>query len=274
MLYWDTNSLRRTTGSGAVKSKTALLTALTASPIIVSVDMRRQILIVDDEPNIIELIRMNLPAGEFDVLSAWDGQTALEIARNKRPHLILLDIMLPDIDGLEVLRILRADSATATIPVLLLTARSEEPDKVIGLGLGAEDYITKPFGLRELEARVRSALGRSERALRQRALDAHDLVVQDLFLDQDRRVVVRRDVVSDLTPNEFAILQQLVRNRGSAVSRRDLLSCISRDRSGTDERVIDVHIRNIRRKLGDQNDNPRYIETVRGAGYRIKQAPG
>lgn len=236
--------------------------------------MRRRILIVDDEPNIIELIRMNLPTGEFEVLPAWDGQTALDVARSERPHLILLDIMLPDLDGFEVLRILRADPATATIPVLLLTARSEEPDKVIGLGLGAEDYITKPFGLRELEARIRSTLRRSDSVPRQPGQDTGDLVVQDLLLDQKRRVVIRRDVVSDLTPNEFTILQQLVRSQGTAVSRQELLSCISRDRSATDERVIDVHIRNIRRKLGDQNDAPRYIETVRGFGYRVKKAPG
>ncbi|TVQ99862.1 MAG: DNA-binding response regulator [Spirochaetaceae bacterium] len=234
--------------------------------------MRKRILIVDDEPNIIELIRMNLPTGEFEVLPAWDGNTALEVARSEQPHLILLDIMLPDLDGFEVLRILRADPITEHIPVLLLTARSEEPDKVIGLGLGADDYITKPFGLRELEARVRNALRRSDPARRQHAAEAHDVAVLDLLLDQDRRLVVRRDVVGDLTPNEFAILQQLARNQGKTVSRQALLSCISRSSSDTDERVIDVHIRNIRRKLGDQNESPRYIETVRGAGYRMKQA--
>ena len=234
--------------------------------------MRKRILIVDDEPNIIRLIRMNLPTAEFDVLSACDGSSALEATRREQPHLVLLDIMLPDIDGFEVLRILRANPTTAKIPVLLLTARSEEPDKVIGLGLGADDYITKPFGLRELEARVRNALRRSEPIRQQYPPETGDLAVLDLLLDQDRRVVVRQDVVGDLTPNEFAILQQLARSQGRTVSRQDLLACISRGSGETDERVIDVHIRNIRRKLGDQNDMAKYIETVRGAGYRMKQA--
>lgn len=251
--------------------------------------MRRRILIVDDEPNIIELIRMNLPESEFEILAAWEGRTALETAQRERPDLILLDIMLPDLDGFEVLRILRGAPETAAIPVMMLTARSEEPDKVIGLGLGAEDYITKPFGLRELEARIRNALRRSgvsstsssrvgpafgsERAPADQLGASRDLLrVKDLVIDIERHEVVRKNVVSDLTPNEFAILRRLATQQGQVVSRRELLSVISGDRDEADPRVIDVHIRNLRRKLDDQNETSRYIETVRGMGYRMKKA--
>lgn len=236
--------------------------------------MGRKILIVDDEPSIIELIRMNLPTSEFEVHSAWDGMTALQVASQVSPHLILLDIMLPDIDGFEVLRSLRDSAATSAIPILMLTAKSEEADKVIGLGLGAEDYITKPFGLRELEARIRNALRRSDLARDRKYSSDEGLKVRDLLLDSNRRIVVRHDVVSDLTTNEFSILHQLALNVGNTVSRQELLACISRQQGKTDERVIDVHIRNIRKKLGDRNEKPHYIETVRGAGYRMKPGVG
>ncbi len=249
---------------------------------------RRRILIVDDEPNIIELIRMNLPESEFDVLAAWEGRAAVDTAKLEQPDLILLDIMLPDLDGFEVLRILRNTPETVSIPVLMLTARSEEPDKVIGLGLGAEDYITKPFGLRELEARIRNALRRSVSVTtnpsptqhinrnggvpsNRRADDRELLIVQDLVIDVKQQEVVRKNIVSDLTPNEFAILRRLAAEQGSVVSRHELLSVMSGDRAA-DPRVIDVHIRNLRRKLEDQNETSRYIETVRGAGYRMKKA--
>lgn len=249
--------------------------------------MRKRVLIVDDEPNIIELIRMNLPQSEFEILPAYDGTEALEVARRERPDLVLLDIMLPDIDGLEVLRILRTDSTMAAIPVLMLTARSEETDKVIGLRLGADDYITKPFGLRELEARVRSALRRANGPAHPvppptaRAAPGDIVTVSDLVIDVRNHEVTRRDVVSDLTPSEFAILHRLARNQGSVVSRQELLAEVSADRTGTalraserdgDPRVVDVHIRNLRRKLNDTNETSRYIETVRGLGYRMRKA--
>lgn len=247
--------------------------------------MQRRILIVDDEPNIIELIRMNLPVSEFEVLSAWTGREALETASSVVPDLVLLDIMLPDLDGFEVLRNLRAHPVTAAIPVMMLSARSEEPDKVIGLGLGADDYITKPFGLRELEARIRNLLRRVSPSTHgisgtvdPARASSREVVVQDLVIDENRHQVVRRNVVTDLTPNEFAILRRLVLKVGEEVSRKELLAEISGsgdgesgDRQSGDLRVIDVHIRNIRRKLGDQNENPRYIETVRGVGYRAKK---
>ncbi len=252
--------------------------------------MRKRILIADDEPNIIELIRMNLPESEFEVLPSYTGDETVQLARSEQPDLILLDIMLPDLDGLEVLRILRTDGDTASIPVLMLTARSEETDKVVGLRLGADDYITKPFGLRELEARVRSALRRSgnlPHAGRREPAGGrgHTVAVHDLVIDLRSHEVTRRDVVSDLTPSEFTILHLLASRQGAVVSRRELLAAVSGDRNGVpardtegnsdrepDARVVDVHIRNLRRKLNDPNEAPRYIETVRGVGYRMKKA--
>ncbi len=239
--------------------------------------MAKRVLIVDDEPNIIELIRMNLPASEFEVLPSYEGRAAIAAALEQRPDLILLDIMLPDLDGFEVLRALRARPETARIPVLMLTARSEEADKVIGLGLGADDYITKPFGLRELEARVRNALRRNATEAYLGGFNGIEgssttkVRVQDLIIDVQSREITKENVVPDLTRTEFAILHHLALHQGQVVSRRELLGVISGDHDDKDTRVIDVHVRNLRKKLGDLDENPRYIETARGLGYRFRK---
>lgn len=233
--------------------------------------MLKRILVVDDEPNIIELIRMNLSKSGFVIIPALTGQQALEEAGKQRPDLILLDIMLPDIDGLEVLRLLRTNAKTSEIPVIMLTARSQETDKVIGLGMGADDYMTKPFGLRELEARVKNALRRhvnyqipDEKPVRQFQLN-------DLLIDADRHEVRQKDQIIDLTPSEFSILLTLVENPRQVMNRQDLLNAVPGDKRNQDLRTVDVHIRNLRRKLSDNNDEPRYIETIRSMGYRIRQ---
>jgi len=233
--------------------------------------MLKRILVVDDEPNIIELIRMNLSKSGFVIIPALTGQQALEEAGKQRPDLILLDIMLPDIDGLEVLRLLRTNATTSEIPVIMLTARSQETDKVIGLGMGADDYMTKPFGLRELEARVKNALRRhvnyqipDEKPVRQFQLN-------DLLIDADRHEVRQKDQIIDLTPSEFSILLTLVENPRQVMNRQDLLNAVPGDKRNQDLRTVDVHIRNLRRKLSDNNDEPRYIETIRSMGYRIRQ---
>ncbi|SMP44023.1 response regulator transcription factor [Anoxynatronum buryatiense] len=235
--------------------------------------MKKQLLVVDDEPNIIELIRMNLGKSGFEILPAYTGEEAVLMAGKELPDLILLDIMLPDIDGLEVLRQLRTDAVTAGIPIIMLTARSEETDKVIGLGMGADDYVTKPFGMRELEARVRNALRRSQSPWPPLTAPIRQLQIDNLMIDPDRHQVTYQGEVVDLTPSEFAILLRLAEKPRQVHSRQDLMNALPGDPRSQDVRIVDVHVRNIRKKLGETNDNSRYIETIRGTGYRIGQVP-
>jgi len=235
--------------------------------------MKKRLLVVDDEPNIIELIRMNLGKSGFEILPAYAGEEAVTLARRELPDLILLDIMLPDIDGLEVLRQLRTDVTTENIPIIMLTARSEETDKVIGLGMGADDYVTKPFGMRELEARVRNALRRSQNSWPPLTAQSRQLKMDSLMIDVDRHQVTHHQEVVELTPSEFAILLTLAEKPGQVHTRQDLMNALPGDPRSQDIRIVDVHIRNLRKKLGETNENSRYIETIRGLGYRIGQVP-
>jgi len=235
--------------------------------------MKKRLLVVDDEPNIIELIRMNLGKSGFEILPAYAGEEAVTLARRELPDLILLDIMLPDIDGLEVLRQLRTDVTTENIPIIMLTARSEETDKVIGLGMGADDYVTKPFGMRELEARVRNALRRSQNSWPPLTAQSRQLKMDSLMIDVDGHKVKHHQEVVELTPSEFAILLTLAEKPGQVHTRQDLMTALPGDPRSQDIRIVDVHIRNLRKKLGETNENSRYIETIRGLGYRIGQVP-
>ncbi|HYE18462.1 MAG TPA: response regulator transcription factor [Tepidisphaeraceae bacterium] len=222
------------------------------------------ILIIDDEKDLIEMVRYNLEDKEgFDAISATDGQSGLEIAQRHKLDLIILDLMMPGIDGLEVCRRLRADPRSARVPIIMLTAKATESDRVVGLEIGADDYITKPFSPRELVARVRAILRRTatqaepEQVIRQ----------GDLVIDVARHEVTAAGRPVSLTATEFRILQFLASRPGRVLSRDDIIdAALGRDANVFD-RTIDVHITAIRRKLGKASDQ---IETIRGFGYKFR----
>ena len=225
-----------------------------------------RILLVDDEPAIVETVRAYLEAEGYTVQTASDGPGALTLARSFHPDIIVLDLMLPGLDGLEVLRRLRQIS---DVYVLLLTAKTHETDKVVGLTMGADDYVTKPFSPRELVARVKALLRRG------RSSGAGDavLVFHRLRLDPQARRVWKDAASIELTPLEFDLLYALARYRGRVLSREQLIEQVwGYDYYGED-RVVDVHLGRIRRKLEDDAATPRLIVTVRGAGYRFEDEP-
>lgn len=233
---------------------------------------KRKILVVDDEKNIVELIHMNLERSGFQVITAYTGAEAISKIMNENPDLVLLDLMLPDIDGLEVCRIIKLNEKTKDIPIIMITAKSEEADKVIGLGLGADDYITKPFGIRELEARIKTVLRRCKKTdLVMENIDELSNIIRfkDLNLDPIKYQVIKDNEEIDLTLTEFRILNILLENQDRVMSREELLIEISGNSSNADNRTVDVHIRNIRKKLED-GEPYEYIETIRGIGYRMK----
>jgi len=225
----------------------------------------RKILVVDDDPKTVSLVKLYLESDGHKVLCAYDGVEALRLAREERPHLIVLDLMLPGMDGLQVCRTLRTESDT---PVIMLTAKTTESDKLTGLELGADDYVTKPFSPRELAARIRVVLRRtvSESLERGPAQVAHG----DLKLDfREHSVTVAGRPVA-LTPTEFRLLGTLVREAGQVLSREQLIQKVLGLEFDGFDRTIDVHILNLRRKLGDDPAHPRYIKTVYGAGYKFE----
>lgn len=225
--------------------------------------MTRTVLVIDDEPDLVRLLDYNLSRADYLVLSAPDGRTGLDMARRHHPDVIVLDVMMSGLDGWEVVKRLRQDPATASLPVLMLTAKAEEPDKVVGLELGADDYLTKPFGMRELHARLKALLRRSETS---RVLP-DVLKVGPLVIDSARRSTTVGGESVVLTATEFNILHALAARRGRVLTRDDLISLARGDEVAVVERTVDVHVSAIRRKLGSYGD---LIETVRGIGYRLK----
>jgi two-component system phosphate regulon response regulator PhoB len=223
------------------------------------------ILAVDDEEDILELITYNLKKEGYRVAHALDGANALQFARERQPDLVILDLMLPGIDGLDVFRELKGDMRTRNIPVIMLTAKSEDADVVTGLELGADDYITKPFSPRVLLARLKVTLRRRKAP----ATDNHDVVrIHDLFINPARHEVVVGDYQITLTASEFRILNFLVRRPGWVFSREQIIRAVKGDDYPVTERSVDVQIVGLRKKLGPAGD---YIETVRGVGYRFKE---
>ena len=224
--------------------------------------MSRTILVVDDEPRIVELARDYLEHAGFRVITANDGRAALDVTRHDRPDLIVLDLGLPGLDGLDVTRELRRDGS---IPIVMVTARDDELDKVLGLELGADDYLTKPFSPRELVARVKAVLRRTDRPT-----DPSDVIrVGELQLDVPR---MRTEVAGrsiDLTPTEFTLLATLARQPGRIFTRSQLLDALHGVAFESYERAIDSHIKNLRRKLEPDPRQPRFVLTVYGVGYRL-----
>jgi DNA-binding response OmpR family regulator len=225
----------------------------------------KRILVVDDEATVRDIVRRYLVADGFDVVEAADGQQALDQARALDPDLVILDVLMPGMDGLEVLRRIRTAS---DVYVILLTARGEEVDKLIGLSVGADDYLTKPFSPRELVARVRAVLRRQRDQQLPRA-DADTMAFEGLVIDTARREVRTAAGAVELSALEFDLLVALARSPGRVFTRRQLLERVWGWDFVGDERVVDVHIRSLRRALGDDASEPRVIGTVRGVGYKL-----
>lgn len=225
----------------------------------------RTVLVVDDEPEIVEIVRDYLERAGFRVITAGDGVSAVRLVRAERPSLLVLDLMLPGMDGLDVVRALRGDPTTSTLPVIMLTARVEETDRLIGLELGADDYITKPFSPREVVARVRAVLRRTE----SQSDSAGLLHIGDLVIDLPRRSVRHDGVPVELTATEFDLLAILVREPGRPFTRTQLLELAYDVAYAGFDRTVDAHIKNLRRKLERDPRHPRYILTIYGVGYKF-----
>jgi two-component system phosphate regulon response regulator PhoB len=229
---------------------------------------RGRILVVDDEPDLLELVRHQLQKEHYEVATALDGEVALAQARRNPPDLVVLDLMLPGIDGLEVCRRLRADPRTMHVPIVMLTAKGEESDAVIGLSQGADDYVRKPFGAKELLARIAARL----RAARGEVPGASGKVVTfgDLMIDPVKHEVVLAGKPVSLTLTEFKLLHFLVSNRGRAFTRNELLNAVVGQEAIIIDRNVDVHVATLRKKLGGYGV---HILTIRGLGYKFRESP-
>lgn len=230
--------------------------------------MSTRILVVEDEPDILEVVGYNLAQAGFDVDKATDGETGLKLAAAKLPDLIVLDLMLPGIDGFEVCRLLRQEEATKHIAVLMLTARAEEVDRIVGLELGADDYVVKPFSPRELVLRVKAILRRSEGGGEPSDDESGVISSGPLSIDPDAYRVALRGEALQLTATEFRLLLTLMQRRGRVQSRQELLQSVWDYQHEGYARTVDTHIRRLREKLGEAAD---LVETVRGVGYRFRR---
>jgi two-component system phosphate regulon response regulator PhoB len=224
--------------------------------------VKPRILVVDDEPEAVELVEFNLKQAGFDVVSAGDGVEALKKSRETSPQLIVLDVMLPEVDGMEICKTLRRDKNTARIPIIMLTARAAEIDRVLGLELGADDYITKPFSPRELVLRVKKLLHRGGGT----EPETDRLAFGDLLIDNPRHLVSWKGKSLELTATEFKLLTVLAQRKGRVQSREQLLRDVWEYNNLIDTRTVDTHMRRLREKLGPA---AKYLDTVRGVGYRF-----
>ncbi len=228
--------------------------------------MAARVLVVDDEAQIVRVLRGYLERAGFAVLTAYDGVEALRLARQERPDLIILDLMLPGMDGIDVCRAIRKES---DVPIIMLTARVEETDRIIGLELGADDYVTKPFSPREVVARVRAVLRRTRPTADQAGQAI--LVVGALRLDETKRTLTVDGKLVDLTPSEFDILKVMMRAPGRVFRREQLLEATQGIAYEGYERTIDTHIKNLRRKIEANPREPEYLLTVHGVGYKMRE---
>lgn len=224
-----------------------------------------KILVVDDEEHIAELISYNLTSNGYKVITANNGIDAIKLAIEEKPSLILLDLMIPGKDGYDVCKEVRGNSEVKNIPIIMLTAKSEELDKILGLELGADDYITKPFSVRELLARVKAVLRRFYIV----EPESNVLTFGDLVADFEKREIIIKDKKLDLTLKEFELLEILIRNKGKILTRDTLLDKIWGYEYIGETRTVDVHIRYLRKKIEEDDKNPKFIETIRGVGYRF-----
>lgn len=226
-----------------------------------------KVLVVDDEEHIVELIKFNLEGNGYEVVEAYDGIKAIELSKEEKVDIVILDLMLPGVDGIEVCRSLRKNPDTEKIPIIMLTARSEETDKVLGLEIGADDYITKPFSVRELIARMKAVLRRSS----DNKKEAKKVIkINDIIIDIEKHEVTRNNDKIELTLKEFELLRILAENRGKVLSRNMLLDEVWGYDYFGETRTVDVHIRHLRKKIEENDKAPKYIETIRGVGYKMK----
>lgn len=226
-----------------------------------------KVLVVDDEEHIVELIEFNLENNGYNVITAYDGVEAIEKTKGELPNLIILDLMLPKIDGIEVVSRLKREKNTENIPIIMLTAKSEETDKILGLELGADDYITKPFSVRELMARIKAVLRRSGDRMKN---EGKTIIIGTIKIDVEKHEVTKDGKKLDLTLKEFELLKILAENRGNVLSRDFLLDEIWGYDYYGESRTVDVHIRHLRKKVEDNDKEPKYIETIRGVGYKMR----
>jgi len=226
-----------------------------------------KVLVVEDDQNLLDVLKYNLRKEGYDVVTVVNGVQALDTARQEKPDFVILDIMLPEINGFEVCRILRKESG---VPILMLTARDDEMDKVIGLDLGADDYMTKPFQIREFLARIRAISRRTDMTGQQSNRETQVLQIKDITVDSGRHIASFRDKLLNLTPKEFDLLVFLMKNKGIAFSREQLLEKVwGYDYLGG-TRTIDVHIRWLREKIENDPEHPALLLTVRGVGYKLE----
>lgn len=230
-----------------------------------------KILIVEDESDVAELLAYNLTKEGYEPIIAREGITGLQRSRDMQPDIVILDLMLPGMGGWEVFRRLKSERTSAHIPVIILTARANEADKVLGLELGADDYITKPFSLREMLARIRTVLRRRDSGKDPQQPE----VIQSgqLRIDRGRFEVTVNGKVAPLTTKEFGLLYALATNRGRVLSRDRLLDLAWGEEGFVEPRTVDVHMTRLRTKLSERSESERYIETVRGVGYRFRDQP-
>lgn len=226
----------------------------------------KKILVVDDEKRIVEIVKAYLERDGYKVIIAYDGKSALELARKEHPDLVVLDLMLPEVSGWDVCRTLRKES---DVPIIMLTARDDTTDKIVGLELGADDYVTKPFDPKELVSRVGAVLRRYEGKL----VPPRVINIGDLSIDVERRTVRRGDEIIELTSTEFDLIQVLAESPGRVYTRMQLLDKIQGEAYEGYERTIDSHIKNLRKKIEPDPNHPKYIITVHGAGYKLEENP-
>ncbi len=230
--------------------------------------MKKRVLIVDDEENIVELLKFNLELKGYEIEYAYDGEEALKKAKEIKPSLILLDLMLPVISGTEVCRKIREDDELKDTPIIMLTAKNMEKDKIYGLELGADDYITKPFSIKELMARIKAVSRRY--SVHSKPVLQTSIEVGELYIDVENYEVFKKNEKIELTLKEFELLKILAVNRGKVLNRNYLLDKIWGYEYFGETRTVDVHIRHLRKKIEDSDKKSQYIETIRGVGYKIK----
>ncbi len=223
----------------------------------------KHILVVDDEADLVELVSYNLRKEGYIVDSASNGDAALSKIRKRNYDLLILDLLLPGIQGIEICKILRNDPKTTNLPIIMLTAKSEEVDKILGLEMGADDYITKPFSPRELLARVKAVLRRADK----KPVTAQKLKIKEIEIDKERYLVTLRGNPIKLSVTEFKLLVFLAERKGKVFSRDQLLDAIWRDEAFVEPRTVDVHIRRLRSQIEEDASKPKYIKTLRGIGY-------
>ncbi|ARB40510.1 MULTISPECIES: response regulator transcription factor [Mammaliicoccus] len=231
--------------------------------------MSQKVLVVDDEQSIVTLLKYNIEQAGYQVIVAYDGVQALEKVNEEKPDLVVLDVMLPEKDGIEVCKTIRSDKNQ--VPILMLTAKDDEFDRVLGLELGADDYMTKPFSPREVVARVKAILRRVGQVENKNLDDDEDIILGAIRIRPDFFEVYRNDELLELTPKEFELLLYLIERQGRVITREHMLNSVWNYEFAGDSRIVDVHISHLRDKLEENPKQPQFIKTVRGLGYKLER---